>query len=371
MTRTGWAAALTLVWSAPAMAAGPVGPAVTVKQIAPPAQLVKGVKTLRVNDFSGLNGAEIAAEIKAELANDERLKTDAAAMGKAALDAGTDVAASYVGGLVGGGIQGKIVEGLTKNTVSAVREATESDPLVLDSGLQINPFTLTEDKPDGNLGGTVEFTDSVEDYTTKQAATDGDGNVIKDADGNTVMTEVPCRRRSVEVSIGWHIRGGSNATGEVTRAGGDARCGADIGNLLDGQTIAAGITAGIGKEVVRDMAPAWRVRRLALNKTKLAKDALKLVRKSDWENARCAFGELAAAHPDDSDIQFDYGVFLEAFGHFNAAHKYYDAAIAIKAKKPYTKAKERASERKAEVSSMIRAYGLDWTVPSEPPPCSG
>lgn len=364
-----WAAALALALGGSAHAAGPTGPAITVKQVAPPPTLVGGVKTLQVADFGGTNGAAIAAEIRAELANPERLKTDAAAVANAALDAGTDIAASYVGGLVGGGLQGKLVEGLTKNTVTAVRDAVEQEPLLLDDGLAVNPFTVAADGADAVLGGSVDIADTVESYTTKQQAVDSDGQPMVDGEGKPVMVDVSCQRRSVEATVLWTIRGGANAKGEIKRTGGDSRCGSDVGNLLDGQTIAQAMLGGVGTEVVRDLAPAWRVRRMNMNKTKVVKEALKFVRDNDWEGARCAFGTVADANPDDSDAIFDHGVLLEAFGHFDAARARYDQAMAVKAKKPYEKAQERLAERRAEVEAMTSTYGMTWKVPTDPAPC--
>ena len=67
-----------------AHAAGPVGPAMVVKQVAPPPQLVSGVKTLEIKQFSGTD-VDVVSQVKTSLANQERLKSDAAAVGKEAL----------------------------------------------------------------------------------------------------------------------------------------------------------------------------------------------------------------------------------------------------------------------------------------------
>lgn len=348
-----------------AHAAGPVGPAVVVKQVAPPEVLVSGVKTLQVKPFDGTT-VDIAAQIKLALANKDRMRTDAAAVGKEALAMGTDLAAQYVGGLVGGGIQGQIVQGLTKNTVQAVADELEAEPLILQDGLTIDVFQVVDGAADASLGGTVAISDALERYTVKQQAVDGDGNGVVDAEGKPVMVDVACVRRNVDVKVDWVIRGGAGGTGSVTRQGADSRCGDDQGQLAEATAIAEPLLQDLGDTIVRDFAPSWRIRRLALNQTKVAKDAMKFVRQSDWKNALCAFSSVAAANPDDSDALFDHGVLLEAFGHHDAAQKRYAEANAVKAKKPYEKAAERAVERATEVSNLTATYGLTWTVPAEP-----
>lgn len=361
---------IALALAGTARAAGPAGPSIVVKQVAPPKTMVSGVKTLQVNDFKGPMGPEVAAQVRAALADPERMKSDAAAIGKEALDVGTDLAAQYVGSLVGGGIGSKLVEGLTKNTVTAVRNEIEEEPLILDAGLTINPFTVVESGADATLTGVISVSDTVESFTQKQQARDGDGNPRVDSEGKAIMVEVSCKRRMVDVQIDWSVRGTGNAKGEVKRQSGDSRCGSDVSNLLDANTIAAGVLAGAGMPIVRDLAPAWRVKRLPMNKTKAAKDALKVNRQGDWQAARCAFRTAAEANPDDSDALFNHGVMLEAFGYFDAAQARYEQALALKVKKPYENAVERLAKRRAEVESMTAAYGLTWTVPAQPTDCT-
>ena len=109
---------------------------------------------------------------------------------------------------------------------------------------------------------------------------------------------------------------------------------------------------------------------MPLLKSKALKDAMKPLRKGDWEAARCGFAAAAAANPDDQAAIFGHGVFLEANGHFDLAEKQYEAAAAIKAKKPIEKAQKRLTKRVVEVNGMVGTYGLTWKIPDEPPACN-
>ncbi len=356
--------------AAPARAANPLGPAFVVKQAVPPPEVVTGVRMLRIEPFAGTD-ADVAAQIRAALDDPERRLTDAAAIGAAAVDVAADVGSQYLGGLVGGGIQGKLVQGVAKNTVTAVADGLEHDPLVLDDGLTIDVFQVVDDgEADATLGGRVEVSASTENYTQKQPRRDKDGNVVKDADGKPVMVEVACKRRAVTVTVSWAIRGGSGADGVIERTAGDARCGDQVDQLASADALAAPLMQGLGMPIVREIAPAWRVQRLPLVRTKAVKDALKALRADDWTGARCALEAAAAANPDDPDVQFDLGVALEAFGHHDAARARYAAAQQARDRKVYRKAAERLDARVAEVAAMTGGYGLTWTVPAEPAPCA-
>lgn len=361
---------ISALFAMTAHAAGPAGPGVLIKQVTPGKTHVKGVTTLEVQAFQGTD-VDIKSQILAAYADTERLKTDNREIAKEALGVAADVGSQYLGGMLGGGLGSKLVQNVTKNTIDAAAEGLETEPLKIEDGLQVNPWEIVESGGSSVLAGQVQISDEVEDYTTKEQQRDSNGNPVTDSDGNPVMIEVPCRRRMVTVQIDWSVSGSGETAGDIKRQGGDARCGAQMSDLLDANTIAQGVLQDVGMPLIRDIAPAWRIKRLALNRTKAAKDALKYVKKEDWEGAKCAFAKAAKANPKDSDVVFGYGVMLEAFGHLDAADAQYDAAIALKDKKPYHKAKDRIGMRNVEIMALADVYGMTYAVPKEPAGCGG
>src|SRR5688500_1979526 len=159
--------------------AGALGPGIPVKQVVPPPVVIEGASRLELST-SGPRAAEIAAEIREALASRDRAaNTSGAQVGQALVSTATDVGAAYVGGLVGGGLGGKAVSGLTKGVGAMVADEIEDEPLVLDDGLRLDVFTVVPAGGDASLSARLESADSARDYTKKEPRLYDDGTFVK------------------------------------------------------------------------------------------------------------------------------------------------------------------------------------------------
>jgi len=361
-------ALIGLVLSSTAYAAGPTGPGVPVKRVIAPEHIIEGVRSVQVNDFVGRGGAGIAMEIRSGLKDTERLATDAAALGKEVAKAGTEVASKLASNAVGGGIQGKIVEGLTKNVSSAIQDGLEVEPVILDDGLKLDVFEVKTSGADAVIGGSVTVAQETSDYTQKVARKDDDGNIIKDSEGKTVYDEIPCKRRKVNVEIAWSVtQGGKALLGKsFVKNNGDSRCGDDVKNLASADALADALLPGTGTRIVRLIAPSWKVARLPMARDKTLRAENRLVRTGNHFEAMCGLRGLLTFDEKHLAAVVNLGVIEEALGYYELAAAQYKKAQDIKPEKSTGKAMKRVSKRNSNVNRMIAAYGLTWKIADSP-----
>ncbi len=362
------AAVLTVFLITSAHAAGGTGAGVPVKRIVPPEHVIEGVRSLQVNDFAGRGGTGIAMEIRAGLHDTERLATDAAAVAKEAAKAGADVASKLAGSAVGGGIQGKIVEGLTKNVATGIQDELEVEPVIIDDGLKLDVFEVKTGDADGILSGSVTVRQETSDYTQKVARKDSDGNLVKDSEGKSVYDEIPCKRRKVDVEIAWSVsKGGQAVIGKsFVKKNGDSRCGADVQYLASVDALADAVIPGTGTRIVRLIAPSWKVARLPMARDRTLKAELKLIRAGEHFKAMCGFRGLLSFDESHSAATLNLGVVEEALGYYDLAAEQYKQANALRPDKLRSKAVKRIATRVKNVDNMVAAYGLTWKIGDSP-----
>ena len=350
--------------------AGPLGPGVPVRQVVAPPQVVAGAKSLRVTPLSGEGGAGVAEEVAAGLADGER-EVGMGTMGDVAsgvLKAGAKIGGDMLAAKLGGGFAGKLVGGMAEGTANLAADAIESDKLQLDDGLTTTPFAVVTKGGDAALTGNMAVSPSSESYTKKVQATDSDGNPMTDADGKAIMREVACQRRSVTATVSWAVEkaGAALAKGESPRTVSDSHCADEDGELASTQALTAAAVKGHGAVIVAEIAPAWRVSRVDLQRSADLRLPLSQIRQGDHGAALCVLHHVSGLLADDADAPTNEAAVLEALGHYDAALATYDQAIALGAGKVAAKGRERAAARKAEVEGMVAAYGLDWKVGAPP-----
>ena len=141
----------------PAAYAGLLGPGIAVHQVVPPAQVVEGVRTLKVDTFSGTNGKGITAEIVAALTNTERevgLGTAGDVAGDA-LKMGSKIGGDLLAAQLGGGFGGKFAGGMAEGAGNMAADAIAGDKVNLDDGLRIDVFKVSTGAADGKVHGKV------------------------------------------------------------------------------------------------------------------------------------------------------------------------------------------------------------------------
>jgi len=346
--------------------AAPLGPGIPIKVVVPPPEVLDGVSTLSVEPLTGPNGEAIAIEIEEALTDAERVveAPGMASIGQGLLSTATETGAAAAASAVGGGLQGKLVGGITRAAGAMVAEELEVEPLVLDDGLTVAVFELVDSGADATLGGAIEVAEHKSTYKTEVPKTDSDGNVIKDSDGNTVMVEIPCAKREVTVSVRWQVdKGGDTVVQKVDgRTASDARCGEDRSNLATKDALAAPLLGGWGPAVANQIAPGWALRRVPMIRDKTQKEELKLTRSDALMPAACGMRGLVAFDADDFEAVYNLGALLEGMGHYDAASQQYQHALALKSKKRVATAIDRVMQRTAEVQTLTEAYGVDYAI---------
>ena len=359
----------TLLLSLSGALAGPLGPGVPVRQVVAPPQVV-AAQSLRVTPLSGTGGAGVAEEVAAGLADAERelgLGT-VGDVASGALKAGAKIGGDMLAAKLGGGFAGKLVGGLAEGTANVAADAIESDKLQLDDGLTTTPFAVVKKGGDAALTGSVAVAPSTESYTKKVQATDSDGHPLTDSDGNAIMREVACQRRSVTATVSWAVEkaGAALASGESPRTVSDSHCAGDDGELASTQSLTSAAVRGHGAVIVAQIAPAWRVSRVNLQRSPDLRLPLGQVRQGDHGGALCVLHHVSGLLPDDPDAPTNEAAVLEALGHYDAALATYDLALSRGGGRVATQGRERAAARKTEVESMVAAYGLDWKIGAPP-----
>ena len=352
-----------------AHAAGPTSPGVPVKRVVAPEHVIEGVRSVQVSDFAGRNGGAIAMEIRAGLQDTERLATDAAAIGKELARTGTDIASKLASSAVGGGIQGKIAEGLTKNVSKGVQDGLEVEPVQLDDGLKLDVWQVKTSGADAVIGGSVRVSQETTDSTRKVAEKDDDGDLVKDSEGRTVYREIPCKARKVAVEVAWSV---TKTGGEALVAksfvmnNGDSRCGEDIQYLASPEELADGVLAGTGARIVRLIAPSWKVLRLPMSKDRTLRAENQLARAGNHFEAMCGLRGLLGFDENLATAVMNLGVLEEALGYYDLAAAQYAKANALRGDKPTARAMNRVATRSADVKRMVAAYGLTWKIADSP-----
>jgi hypothetical protein len=360
------ALALSCLLSPVAEAAG-LGPGIAVRQVVPPTQLVDGVPTLQVKDFSGPGGKGIAAEIVAGLENGEREvgMGTAGDVASGVLKAGAQIGGQMLASKLGGGFGAKIAGGMVEGTANVAADKVAAEKLQLEDGLTTQPFKVVKGGAKGVLSGKVTTKSGTENYTKEVPAKDDKGNTIKDSDGKTVMTKVSCTRRTVSASVAWAVTSGGTekATGVSDRSVSDSKCAGEGGKLSSVEALTQAATRGHGPSVVAEIAPAWRAFRIPLKKSPDARLPVMLARKGEHQDALCVVHHMSGLVADDPVPSLNEAALLEALGHYEQAIGKYEEALSRKpGMKMAEKSLARATTRKSDVEGMVAAYGLDWTV---------
>lgn len=357
---------IVALFLSPTTHAAALGPGVPVKQVVAPPHVIPGVETVTVKDFSGFNGSNVAGLIGDSLQDAERdVSKGLGALGGDLLDAGTDLAADAAANAVGGGIQGKLVGGLTKMAGGMAKDALEVEPVVLDSGLTTTPWRVVSSGGDATITGSIDVDDRVESYTAKVAAKDSKGKILKDKDGKTIYKEVPCKRRTVSANINWALAAGGETKVEdsFTKKASDSKCDSQIKNLASKDALAAVALKNVGPGVANTVLPAWKQHRLPLKKDKMLVNELKLARQGEHQQAICGMRGLVTHDPNYTPGLMNYAALHEAMGWHDVAAEYYQKASALDSRlKPAVKGYTRAIERKAEIESMVDAYGIKYKI---------
>lgn len=350
--------------------AGALGPGVAVRQVVAPPQVVPGVRALRVTALSGPGGADIAAEIAAGLADPDR-EVGLGTVGDVAsgvLKTGAKIGGDMLAAKLGGGFAGKLVGGMAEGTANLAADKLEGDKLVLEDGLTTTPFEVVQRGGDATLAGAVTVAPSTESYTKEVQATDSEGQPLTDSDGNPVMREVSCQRRTVTATVAWAVERGGEAlaSGESPRSVSDSHCADEEGSLASAQALTDVAVQGHGALIVAQIAPAWRSSRIELRRSPDLRLPMQHVRAGEHGKALCLAHHLRVLLPEDGAAAANTAGLLEALGHHDAAIEAWTAADGLGAGRVAAKGLERATARKAEVEGMVSAYGLDWAIGAPP-----
>ena len=355
----------------PWAAAGPLGPGIAVREVSAPSTLLRGISVLSVQDFSGPGGATLAAAVAEGLSDPERergLGTLGDVAGEA-LRMGGEAGNSLIANRLGGGFGGKLLGGLAEGAVGMAADKIEGEKLTLEDGLTVQPFETNRTGGDASLAGSISASTSNKSFKKTVQVKDKNGKVVRDGDGKPVTKEVSCQRRTVQVKTAWQVtRGGQSlASGTLSDSPSSTHCAGDKGELRSAKDLTASAVALHTAGLVNELGPAWRSRRLSLKRSPDLRLPMQLVRKQLHADALCLADHIAKVQPDDAVSLFNRGVFLEALGHHDEAIAAYEAALGQdKGLKPAKKARSRAEARKAEVRSMVEAYGLEWSIGAPP-----
>lgn len=351
--------------------AGALGPGVPVRQVVPPPVVLAGISSLEVR-IDGPHGAEVGAEIGSALLDPARvLNTSGAEVGQALVQVGTEVAAGYVSGLVGG-LGGKAVSGLTRGVGAMVAEEIDTEPLVLADGLRTDVFRVVPRGGDAALVGTIAATDETRESTKKEPLLYDDGTFVKDEYGNVMYQDIPCRSVSVSVTLSWRVEqaGAVLHQDQQTRSASDERCGAELSSLATASSLQEPLFFGWGPGVAATIAPSWRHDRLPMDREPHLVPELQQVRAGAYDEALCGLRHAVSWDAADAAAWLDQGVIHEALGRYDEAEQAYDRALAAGASKPAGKALTRVRERRSQVATLTSAYGLTFAArPFDPAAC--
>ena len=339
--------ALVLAWLLPPTAqAAVLGPGIPVRQVMPPAQLVDGVPTLQVQDFSGPGGAGIAEEIVAGLEDGEREvgMGTAGDVASGVLKAGAAIGGQMLASKLGGGFGAKLAGGMVEGTANMAADKLQDEKIQLEDGLTTQPFALVKGGAAGVLGGKVSTQSGTENYTQEVPLKDEDGNTVTDGDGKTVMTQVSCTRRTVSASVAWAVTAGGaeKAAGVSDRSVSDSHCAGDGGALASVEALTAAATRGHGASIVAEIAPVWKAFRIPLKKSPDVRLPLMLIRRGEHQDALCVVHHMSGLAADDPVPPLNEGALLEALGHHEQAAASYGEALA---RKPGMNIAEKSLER--------------------------
>lgn len=355
---------LTLITAAQA---GALGPAVKVKRVVPPANIVQGVKKLEIGDFSGFGGTTIGSEIRQALQDPTRTSgtaADGSLIGDI-VDLGGDLAGDAISTSLGGGAGGLIVGGLVNGVVDSAADEIGSNTLIIQDGLKVNVYEVVTEGGDARLSGKVELSEKNETYKAKQAKRDGKGNIVKDSNGKTVYVEVDCARRIVTTDIHWNLVDASSTLlveKGITRTARDSKCGSKRGELASKDELGKNTLNGIGSRIANELAPYWSESRLTFQRDKSIKEVIELNRKDQPQAALCAAREVVKADPYSVEANLALGVLHEGLGFVNEAIPYYKKAASVNNDKESLDHIRKVESRVKELSTLESVYGLTYTV---------
>ena len=142
-------------------------------------------------------------------------------------------------------------------------------------------------------------------HTVKETATDGDGNVLKDADGKSIQVDVKVYDRNITLNIGYQVirtRDGS-PIGQGTKSATTKDSNKDQSKLADPATLESKIINNPLAEITSEMVPTERTLSLKLEKEKENKEAKKemggadkLAKAKDYKAAAEAYGKIYAQY---------------------------------------------------------------------------
>ncbi len=302
----------TLFVVSPALAADLFEATEKVNVIVPAADTISGVRSVEVANFSGFEGDQVAASVRAALLDDNR-----------------------------GEAKGKF--------------ASRSD------GFRVNVYEVVTTGADAKVSGKTDVEEETEDYKAKQAKKDSKGNTVKDSKGDTVYEEVSCKRRNVKTTTQYSFtlaNGEVKSTGSLGGSASDSECGDDVKNLDSKDALASKALAGVGYGVANSVAPRWAVWSVDLSRDKSIKDSFKLAKDGEWERAMCGFRATLQTDAYNVDAMYNLGAMLELHGYNAQADEMYQKAIKTNGHKNATEGAARVAKRATQVAGMVAAYGF-------------
>ncbi len=303
-----------------------------VNQIAPPAHVIEGVRTLHVAAFEGHGGADLAV-----------------------------------------GIRGALVAG--RGTYTELG-------LSWDDGLKTDVFQVVDapDAADAVLRGSVEVVDGAEWWTeervvqagvTTDIAVEDLGSFSAEVSG-TVPVNVHCAQHSVGLVVRWTV---TSAAGDVL-AGGTLEsdtAAADCGWTMEEvdtrstEAMANELLAWYPHAVANEIAPYWVSRDFATGgfDNDAVDDAFEGDYSPTFGDVYCSLQALVAENTYDMDPVFGLGLVHEMFGQFDLAQARYERVREFTGGERASSALHRMDVRQGEIAILARAYGLTF-VPQGP-----
>ena len=184
---------------------------------------------------------------------------------------------------------------------------------------------------------TLKSDSSVQDSTRaeKRAATDSNGNTLKDAEGNTVYRDVAIYDRNVTVSLGYEVvraREGS-VIGTGTKSGKDSSSSEDASKLAASDTLVARAIRGALNEFTSEIIPTERSISITLAKESDNKEAKKemsgaekLAKAKNYKDAAAAYGAVYAKYKNFA-AGYNQAVLTEASAGTEAAVELMEALV--------------------------------------------
>jgi hypothetical protein len=380
-------------WWTVAVNAAPLGPGLLLRQVAPPPQPLAEVRRLDVPDWQGPQGAALAAEVRATLADPLRtrprgsfnevvlagvdlaeqlctamkaqdpqvlqrlLAATGAAPPTAAGCSAADVVAQQASRLAGGGLQGLVAATAARMATHWLEGELDREPLVLDEGLSVEVLSAVRSGGEARLNGRVSVDPVRSTFTRQVPVLDEDGAPVLGEDGKPLKQEVTCHKLEVKVHVAWQVASGDAAlaSGEGERSSSASRCPGD-GELPSADDLAAPLLSGWGRAAALEIAPSWRLVRVPLVADRGSRLELSQLRGADLASALCGYEGLARFDPTDRKAVVNRAAVLFALGHLDQAEEGYRAALALKGDKPTQEALASVKERRAQVETQTRAY---------------